>query len=166
MQRLGNLIRHEDTYELRFTRRLGHPPDRVFKALLDADDLAAWFPTTIEGDHSEGARLTFSFRAGEGPPFEGEMLVCDPPRLLEFRWGEDTLRFELEPDGDGTRLTLTDTLAELGKAARDGAGWHVCLDALEARLDGATPTTEWQAVHPRYVEEFGPDAATIGPPGS
>ncbi len=37
-------------------------------------------------------------------------------------------RIELQADGAGTLLTLTDTFDDLGKAARDGAGWHECLD--------------------------------------
>jgi len=39
---------------------------------------------------------------------------------------------------------LLDTIDELGKAARDGAGWHACLDVLQqpserrpAALDGS-----------------------------
>ncbi|MGH3223319.1 MAG: hypothetical protein ACRDPY_32295, partial [Streptosporangiaceae bacterium] len=65
-------------------------------------------------------------------------------------------------------LIFTDTLAEGGKAARDGAGWHVCLDALRAWIDGAEPPAadRWQQVHPGYVERFGPEAATVGPPPS
>ena len=43
------------------------------------------------------------------------------------------LRFELEPDGSGSVLTLTVTFPEYGKAARDAAGWHVCLEQLGAR---------------------------------
>ena len=78
------------------------------------------------------------------------------------------LRFELEAVDDHTVLTLTDTLEELGKAARDGAGWHVCLDALAEHLNGDAPPPDadqrWQRVHPGYVEQFGPEAATIGPP--
>ena len=49
------------------------------------------------------------------------------------------MRFELQPDGDGTVLTFTDTFDEYGKAARDGAGWHACLDMLRFALDGTTP---------------------------
>ena len=74
------------------------------------------------------------------------------------------LRFELHPDGTGTELVLLDLLDEKGKAARDAAGWHVCLDRLAAHLDGAGEVPQWRDVHERYVEEFGPDAATIGPP--
>ena len=96
------------------------------------------------------------------------MLAYEPPNLLEFRWGNDeTLRFELQPDGDGSLLTFVNTFAELGKAARDAAGWHTCLDVLAAHLDGQTPPAtpeRWQQVHPAYVERLGPAAATIGPP--
>ena len=45
--------------------------------------------------------------------FDGEVLQCDPPTLLEILWGTDTLRFELRPDGAGTVLTLIDTFDEL-----------------------------------------------------
>jgi hypothetical protein len=92
----------------------------------------------------------------------------EPPSLLELRWGTDVLRFEVEPRGDSCRLVFTDTIEEQGKAARDGAGWHVCLDKLEHELDGTQPewsdSDRWRAVHPDYVEELGPEAATIGPP--
>ena len=37
---------------------------------------------------------------------------------------------------------LEDTLDERGKAARDGAGWHTCLDALETSLDGRPDARE------------------------
>jgi hypothetical protein len=95
------------------------------------------------------------------------MLVFDPPEVMEFTWGTDRLRIELRADGAGTLLTLTDTFDEPGKAARDGAGWHECLDRLVSELDGTPqrPMGElWVEVHPRYVTHLGPDAATIGPP--
>jgi hypothetical protein len=96
------------------------------------------------------------------------MLAFEPPSLMELRCGADILRIELRPDADGTVLTLLDTLDEHGKAARDGAGWHVCLDGLEAHLRGEQHAREsisaWNDVHPHYVESFGPRAAMIGPP--
>ena len=96
------------------------------------------------------------------------MLACEPPSLLEFRWGSDVIRFEITPDPGGCTFVLTDTFGELGKAARDAAGWHVCLDLLACHLDGAAapwPMGErWSEVHPGYVAKFGPEAATLGPP--
>jgi hypothetical protein len=66
---------------------------------------------------------------------------------------------------EGTELTLIDVLDERGKAARDGAGWHACLDALAAHLETRpAPENRWKQVHPDYVATFGPEASTIGPP--
>lgn len=165
----GLLERAGDQWRLRFTRHLAHPPEKVWRALTEAEHLERWFPTTIEGERAAGASLRFSHQNAELPPFEGEMLTYEPPSLIEFRWGPDTLRFELRAAGDGTELTLVDTLEEVGKAARDGAGWHTCLDLLACHLDDDEPpwssTERWSQVHPSYVKEFGPEAAAIGPPG-
>jgi uncharacterized protein YndB with AHSA1/START domain len=165
----GQLEQNGDRWRLRFTRRLPHPPEKVWRALTEPEHLAAWFPTDIEGDRVAGAPLRFVFRKGEGPTIDGEMIAYEPPSVLELRWGsEETLRFELQPDGEGTVLTFLDTFDELGKAARDAAGWHACLDALAHHLDGAeapgNPTDRWQQLHKSYIERFGPDASTIGPP--
>ncbi len=102
---------------------------------------ASWFPADIEGERAAGAALRFLFRNGEAPDGDGEMLVYDPPSVLEFRWDDEQLRFELEPqpDGAGTVLTFVNTFDELGKAARDAAGWHVCLEFLGYQLAAETP---------------------------
>ncbi|MGH8944855.1 MAG: SRPBCC family protein [Acidimicrobiia bacterium] len=164
----GRLEQIDDRWQLRFTRRLPHPLEKVWRALTEPEHLAAWFPTTIEGERAAGAALRFAFHEGEAPPLDGEMLTYEPPRVLEFRWDDDTLRFELQPDGDGTVLTLLNTFDELGRASRDAAGWHECLDLLGYHLTGEhppwAPGQKWGEVHPDYVEQFGPEASTIGPP--
>jgi uncharacterized protein YndB with AHSA1/START domain len=165
----GELEQHEGRWRLRFTRRLAHPPARVWAAIAEREGQSAWFPFEIVGERRAGAPLRFESWNGEGPAFEGEMLEYDPPAVLALRWGDgETLRLEVRPDGDGSVLELVNDFAELGKAARDGAGWHVCLDRLGHHLDGTPYPYEgnagWAAVHPAYVERFGPQAATIGPP--
>ena len=164
----GRLVEKDGRWQLRFTRRLARPPDEVWRALTEPEDLAAWFPTTIEGERRTGAALRFRSREGD-PTIEGQMIRYDPPSVLELRWGDDeTLHFELQPDGDGTLLTFIDTFDQLGKAARDGAGWHVCLDALAYHLAGQVPPwtqqQHWRDVHAAYLERLGPEASTIGPP--
>jgi uncharacterized protein YndB with AHSA1/START domain len=166
----GTLEQLDDgRYRLRFTRTLAHPVDKVWRAVTEPEHLARWFPTTIEGARIVGAPLRFSFPGGDAPPFDGEMLSYDPPSLMELRWGTDLLRLELRTVAQGTELTLFDTLDARGKAARDGAGWHACLDSLEADLVGDPSARDqlavWSEVHPHYVASFGPEAATIGPPG-
>ena len=165
----GELEQIDDgRWRLRFTRTLRHSQEKVWGAVTEPEHLAHWFPTTIEGERAAGAPLRFSFPEHELEPFEGEMTAFEPPRLMELRWGSDLLRIELRPVPEGTELTLLDTLEEHGKAARDGAGWHTCLDALEASLagggDARAALGDWADVHAHYVERFGPEAATIGPP--
>jgi len=156
-----------DRWQLRFERYLAHARDKVWQALTEPEHLQAWFPDEVRGDFAPGAPLKFHMEGHDDLDFDGEVLVFDPPSVLELRWGEDNLRFELRDRADGCVLTLVDTFAELGKSARDAAGWHVCLDQLENHLAGTTAgdaRTQWKGVHPRYVAAFGPEASSIGPP--
>jgi uncharacterized protein YndB with AHSA1/START domain len=167
----GELEKTDGSPRLRFQRRLPHPPDKVWRALIEPEHLRVWFPTDIEGERKHGAPLRFVFRDGEGPPIDGEMIAYDPPARLKMRWGDgETLRFDLQFDGDATLLTFVNRLHDVGKAARDAAGWHSSFDVLAYHLDGRqppwTPVERWRQVHEYYVERFGPEAATIGPPQS
>jgi uncharacterized protein YndB with AHSA1/START domain len=164
----GTLDYADGRVTLRFTRRLPHPPGQVWRALTEPEHLAAWFPTTMDGVRAAGAPLSFAFPETAMPPMDGEMLAYDPPELMALTWGDETLRFELAPDGDGTLLRLSASFDELGKAARDAAGWHSCLDLLGCDLAGQAPPWQagerWGVVHPGYVARFGPEASAIGPP--
>lgn len=165
MEDLGTLARDGDRWALTFTRRLAHPVEKVWRAVTEPEHLKAWFPQEIVGERRAGAPLRFVSPTSDG--FEGEMITFEPPRVMELMWGVDRLRIELQQDGSGTVLTLTDSFDELGKAARDAAGWHECLDRLACDLDGTPPPRwgeTWRGAHPRYVARFGPEAATIAPP--
>ena len=157
-------------HRLVFSRTLPHPPTKVWRALTEPDEVKAWFPSEIRGERAVGAPLRFVFDGDEEHAIAGEVLVYEPPSRLELRWDDEVLRFELEAtsDGEGTRLTFVNTIGELGKGARDAAGWHVCLEVLAHRLDGAAVPWEsrqrWDEVHPAYVDAFGPEASAIGPP--
>ena len=163
----GELLEVDGRYELRFVRSLSHPVSRVWDAITTPEGLSAWFPFDVEGPRETGAALRFVFRAGEGDDFLGSMVEFTPRTAMELAWeGNETLRLELAESASGCVLTLINRFDELGKAARDAAGWHACLDALSASLDGSScdPMAVWQSVHPAYVTAFGPEAATIGPP--
>jgi uncharacterized protein YndB with AHSA1/START domain len=160
-ERDGELVKVGERDAVRFERRLSHPAERVWRAITDRDELAAWFPADIEGElTSVGAELSFPFREGEAETETGEVLESDPPRLLAFTWGGQTLRFDLTPDGDGTRLVFTHAL-DRAETAKTAAGWQVCFDELEAALDGRPkpefPEDRWTELHEGYAAEFGVD---------
>ncbi len=165
---LGQMDIRDGRVLLTFQRRLPHRPEKVWRGLTEPEHVAAWFPTTIDGDHVAGAPLTHRFRELQLPPLTGEMLAFEPPTLLELLWGDEHLRFDLVPDGEGTLLTFTCSFDEIGRAARDGAGWHACLDLLGfAVADTAAPWSSadrWTQLNERYKERFGPAASTLGPP--
>lgn len=160
--------RGDGKWQLRFQRSFPHAVEKLWRAVTEPEHLAAWFPTTIDGDRRAGAHLQFVFPNGEAPPFDGEVVAYEPPSLFEFRWGPDSIRMEITGSGTSSTITLLHAFDERGKAARDAAGWHVCLDALAAALNGSDKARDqmsrWSQVHPHYVERFGPEAATIGPP--
>lgn len=138
---------------VRVERHLARPPAAVWRALTDREELANWFPCDILTDEWKvGAALRFVFRGGEADDIAGTVLECDEPRVLAFTWGEETLRFEMSPEGDGTFLVLTDELPAAW-AARNVAGWEACLE----RLDGRIPDRDfWKGRFDRYVAAFEP----------
>jgi uncharacterized protein YndB with AHSA1/START domain len=157
---------------VRLERHLPDPPSVVWQAITERDQLKAWFPcdVIVEGGRwVVGAAIAFPF-----PPdviemtLTGTVLAVDEPKLLSYSWGEEeVLRFELFPDGDGTRLVLTDAL-RASWAARNAAGWEDCLDLLA----GLSPEPgAWRrrfdaycaAFEPRIGGQDGPPADYKGP---
>ncbi len=64
-------------------------------------------------------------------------------------------------DADGVRLVLVHTFDEPNEAPEYGAGWHLCLSALTARLDGrdvppvageAAREHGWEDLRAKYAE--------------
>ncbi len=150
--RLGDVFRDRDRWTLRFERDLRHPPERVWTALTSSEDLRSWFPCDLVGERRAGAPLRLPFwsehielyeekYAIEAPELTGTIRVWDPVSTFEWSWDVDVLRFELSPIPGGTRLVFTTWLALLGDEPLDGpvadtgAGYHLCLDELEAVLD-------------------------------
>ncbi|MFC0625755.1 SRPBCC family protein [Kribbella deserti] len=153
--------------ELRIERRLGHAPAKVWRALTEPSELAAWFPAVVELDLRLDGRIAFSFEQGEDgfvedPDNAGVIRAYDPPRLLEYNWGVEVLRWELEPDGDGCVMTLTATFDDRPAAASYTAGWLGCFSALDLMLGGSgEEPVDYAPRHEHYVAKFGLDAGTI-----
>ena len=141
---------------VRLERQLADPPAVVWRALTEREQLRSWFPCDVilsGGRWEVGAAITFPFRPEVMDlTLTGEVLEVDEPNVLAFTWGDDTLRFELSPEGEGTRLVLVDELPP-DSAARNAAGWEQCLD----RLQGLEPAPDsWQPRFERYAAQFEP----------
>jgi uncharacterized protein YndB with AHSA1/START domain len=140
---------------IRLERFLPDPPDVVWRALTEREQLRSWFPCDVildGGRWEPGATITFPFRPElHDLTLTGEVLEVDEPNVLAYTWGDDTLRFELSAEGEGTRLVLIDELPA-DSAARNAAGWEQCLD----RLAGIEPAPDsWQPRFEHYAAAFG-----------
>ena len=161
----------DDRPALNFERRIAHPVDAVWRAITEPEQLEHWFPSSVELDLRVGGEMTFTFRemqlAEQPMTLSGEVTDLDPPHLFAFYWGQDHLKFELAPADQGTLLRFTAMLDAKDKAARDAAGWHMCLDRLELQLGGATtalgtePSGEWRGRYEEYVGRGFPTGAPV-----
>ncbi|NBH09219.1 SRPBCC family protein [Amycolatopsis sp. SID8362] len=158
----AKLLTDEDRPALRLERRLKHAPEHVWRAITDPAELEHWFPAKVDVELRDGGAIRFTF-PGEDTSTTGRVVTADPPREFTFVWNDDTLRWLITEDGDGSLLEFTHTfgrgepaIAKLA-AGRTAAGWDVCLDALDARLSGgeAEQPSNWHARMASYVDEFG-----------
>jgi uncharacterized protein YndB with AHSA1/START domain len=143
---------------LRMQRRLAHPPAKVWKALIEPERLAEWFPATVRPELRVGGRVEFGF----GDP--GSVTELADGRVIAYTWGTDHLRWEVRPDGDGTLLLLTHTFDDRPGAASFAAGWHTCIEAMAVVLAGGTAAevdVDDKALHEQYVAELGLDAPDV-----
>ncbi|MEU7057150.1 SRPBCC family protein [Streptomyces sp. NPDC046197] len=153
---------------IRFSRVLAHPADRVWHFVTDPGELAEWFPSRAEIELRPGGTIRFTGDPNM-PESTGRVLAVDPLRHLSFEWGGDEVRFDLEQAQDNrTRLVLTDVLSAENTAARNAAGWEVCLAALDAKARGersAGPHTggsaAWKEFYERYVGAGVPSGAPV-----
>lgn len=170
----ATLERHGNRYTLRVERQLQGSIDKVWRAVTDPTFLLRWFPCDVTGEWSVGAPLRFEFREGEGGETEerylrGKVLAVEAPHLLEFSWGPDLLRFELESEGHGCLFRLSHTFDDPAWGARNAAGWEICVENLDLLLQGAAlvklAADVWNTKFRRYVARFrGPYGEQVGPP--
>lgn len=164
----GTFTDHEGRPAVRFERTYDHPVERVWAAVSEPEGLARWFPSTVRIEPRAGGVIEF-----EGDPHmeptSGTVLRYEPPHAFSFTWGGDELHFELAPEGDsGCTLTLINVLEARDTAARNAAGWTVCLAELDQSLTGAASSgphgdlaEPWKPVYDAYVADGMPHGAQI-----
>ena len=97
---------------VRMVRRFDASRARVFRSLSDPEEMVRWFAEEVRGSLAAGTRTTLVFPHSRT---WWDTVTLENDKLFEFRWPwlrgdtyETTCRVELEPQGYGTLLTLTD----------------------------------------------------------
>ena len=135
--------------------QISAPPECVFRAISDAGDLQRWFsgpecPVKLwKMDARVGGQYSYVTEKGSivvngVSQFEchGEILECDPPRLLVYTWignwhddprSRTVVRWDLTPKGSGTHVRVTHSgLSNLPVARKDyTGGWPGVVEQLK-----------------------------------
>ena len=116
----GDGIVHEVDYP--------HPPERVWRAIVDADELSAWL---MPNDFVPVVGARFTMDCDPVGRLRGEVLEVEPPRRLSYRWvgpfGDTVVSFDLTPTATGTRVRL------------EHRGWHDGNTETRDQFDGGWP---------------------------
>lgn len=157
-----------DRWTLVLVRELRHAPAAVWEALTDPAQLAQWSPFDANRSLATVGPVTLTTIGAPSPQVsESTVKRAEPLRVLEYGWGGNDVRWELEPLGSGTRLTLWHNI-DHRFIAWGAAGWHVCFDVLD-RLLAETPIGRivgadamkfdgWQRLTSEYAAQFSADA--------
>ena len=160
----GAHVRKEgEKWTLILVRDLRHPPEKVWQALTDPAQLREWAPFDAEGSlDTAGATVKLTW-VGTAQTTETRVTRADAPNVLEY----GDIRWELEPLGSGTRLTLWHSI-DRRFICWGAAGWHICFDVLDRLLAGqpigrilgpkAMQFDGWQRLIAEYAEQLGIDA--------
>jgi uncharacterized protein YndB with AHSA1/START domain len=161
----ATLEKDGERYTLVYVRELRHAPEKVWRALTSASELREWAPFDADHDLATPGAATLSMVGGAEPVVSKCVVsVAEGPRLVEYTWGNDVLRWELAATAAGTRLTLRHTLADKSFVPKIAAGWQICLDVAARALDrepiGRIVAMEaldfgWERLNAEYAKRFG-----------
>jgi uncharacterized protein YndB with AHSA1/START domain len=135
-------------------RSYGAAIDDVWNAVTDPDRMRRWF-LPVSGELRVGGSFQLEGNAG------GEILSCEPPRLLRVTFGGPTsvVELRLTADGDETILELEHVVPlEIARSAAGalyvGPGWDGALMGLDLYLRGEAPADPAAAANSLEVQEF------------
>jgi len=149
---LGQVTRTGDTVRIVFHRRYARPIEKVWAALTVPERLNDWFAETTVDRIEVGGTMQLYFTGADYRSL-AKIEAYDPPRTIAWTWSDmdgskaSLVRFDLEPDGDGCRLTLTHSDLAVADAKGVPAGWHAHLEALQDAADGVF--TSWDTLMER-----------------
>jgi uncharacterized protein YndB with AHSA1/START domain len=154
-----------ESWTLILVRELRHSPEKVWQALTNPAQLGEWAPFDADGSlGTVGATVKLTtVAAPTAQVSETKVTRANPPKLLEYNWGGNDLRWQLEAFGGGTRLTLWHNI-DRRFISMGAAGWHICFDVLDHLLSGVpidrivggeAMKFGWQRLNAEYAKQFG-----------
>lgn len=166
IDRLGAFERHDDHIEVRFERLYPRPVQTVWSALTEPERLADWMGAAFVEPRTGGR---FELMRDGPHPMTGHVRVWDPPRVLELSWSnthapDSVVRYELTPEGQGTRLVLIHQGMPFINSGLMLPGWHDFLGRLGRHLDPSTQSQpSWRELQAIYVDQYQLQGVVLDP---
>lgn len=136
---------------------LNAPVERVWRALTDFGEFGAWFRVKLEGPFvlGEVARGRITHPGYEHVMWEAKVVRMEEGRLFAFTWHPyavepevdysqeppTLVEFRVEPNGDGTLLTVTESGFDALPAGRrpdalrmNERGWAIQVENIKAHV--------------------------------
>src|SRR5215218_424471 len=122
-------------------------PERLWQAITNGEMRSQYsFGATVRSDFTPGSRYEMSGPDGTGLWGEGENLEVDPPRRLVQtmvplwseeikREGKSRITWEIHPQGEMCRLTVTHDQMREGANDELYGGWPMILSSLKSLLE-------------------------------
>ena len=174
---LARIQKDGEKWTLVLVKQLRHSREKVWQALTDPAHLREWAPFDADGNlGAAGATVKLTTVAAPALRVTETIVTrADVPELLEYKWGDFEMRWQLEASGGGTRLTLWTNIGHRF-IAMGAAGWHICFDVLDHLLSGnplgrmvgpdAMKFGGWQRLHAEYAQQFGIEIVNWPPPAA
>jgi uncharacterized protein YndB with AHSA1/START domain len=164
----AQIQKNGDKWTLVLVRELRHSPEKVWQALTDPVHLREWAPFDADANLGmAGTRVRLTTVGAPRPRVtEADVRRADPPKMLEYNWGDFNMRWQLEALDGGTRLMLWTNIARRF-ISMGAAGWHICFDVLDRLLGGApigriagpeAMKFGWPRLHAEYAHQFGEES--------
>jgi uncharacterized protein YndB with AHSA1/START domain len=160
----AKILKEGENWTLILVKELRHAPEKVWQALIDPAQLREWAPFDADGSLGTPGTTVKLTTVGAPTPQISETTItrADAPTILEYKWGGNDIRWQLEALGDGTRLTLWHNI-DRRSMAMGAAGWHICFDVLDRHLSGIplgrivgseAMKFDWQRLYAEYTKQF------------
>ena len=146
----------EQAFTVRRTIRIAAPVEKVWSAVTEPEHISRWFGRAEFDGTGVGTRGTLTWDRGSVPL---RIEAMEAPLMVSYRWSNDdalgvtpdevddatstVFTFTLEPEADGTRLTVVETGFErtsdpAANLESHRGGWDGELDKLVALLEAGS----------------------------
>ncbi|MCW4459027.1 SRPBCC domain-containing protein [Microbacterium sp. MPKO10] len=153
---------------LTLERTMPHSTATLWPALTQRSVVGRWAPFSPDRDLDRLGPVTLrqadDLKANANP---GKVLTAASQQMLSLNWVDDRIDIELAPSPEGTIVQLSQVFVDASLAPSLAAGWHICLQALDAVAGGtqiplvtgvAAHAAGWDSLYDEYARMLGFDS--------